>query len=98
MGWTPESMADWVGNYMGPTLANSTHNTIIMALDDNRVLLPWFVNPIFTNEKSSKYTKGTAVHWYQDAKQPPEVLDFTHDEFPDKFILMSEAAESEFPK
>ncbi|XP_076231371.1 lysosomal acid glucosylceramidase-like, partial [Calliopsis andreniformis] len=94
MAWTPDLMADWVANYMGPTLANSTHNnTIILALDDNRIVLPWFVNPIFTDEKSSKYTGGTAVHWYQDAKQPPEVLDWTHEQFPDKIILMSEAAE-----
>ena len=93
MGWTPQGVADWVADYLGPTLESSKHNdTLILTLDDNRIVLPWFVKPMFTNEKSSKYCAGTAVHWYYDADQPSVVLDLTHDAYPDKIILMTEAS------
>lgn len=93
MGWLPESMADWVGNYFGPALAASSHNrTLVLVLDDNRSLLPWFVRPTLKNENASKHVGGVAVHWYQDNLAEPEVLDDTHNEFPDKFILVTESS------
>nr|XP_031838819.1 lysosomal acid glucosylceramidase-like [Nomia melanderi] len=93
MGWTPQTMADWVANYMGPSLALSSHNeTLILLLDDNRNVLPWFVSPTFTDRNASKYAAGTAVHWYEDSNTPATVLDWTHDSFPDKIILLTEAS------
>ncbi|XP_076249035.1 lysosomal acid glucosylceramidase-like [Calliopsis andreniformis] len=92
MGWTPESVAHWVGDFMGPTLASSKHNkTLIMAHDDQRLELPWAVTKMLSNKKARKYTAGTAVHWYTDQFVPPNVLDQTHKALPDKFILMTEA-------
>ncbi len=39
-----------------------------------------------------KYVDGIAVHWYTDRWFPfPEALDIVHEEYPDKFILYSEA-------
>lgn len=93
MGWTPHSMADWVGNYMGPSLASSVHNeTLILLLDDNRIVLPWFVKPTLDDKKASAYAAGTAVHFYMDSQMPATVLDWTHDAHPDKIILMTEAS------
>ncbi|XP_017875581.1 glucosylceramidase-like [Ceratina calcarata] len=93
MGWMPESMADWVGNYFGPALAASSHNeTLILAMDDNRSLLPWFVQPTLKCERSNKYVGGIAVHWYQDYLAEPDVLDEIHNEFPNKFILVTESS------
>ncbi|XP_076293949.1 putative glucosylceramidase 3 [Lasioglossum baleicum] len=93
MGWTPQSMADWVGNYMGPSLASSVHNrTLILLLDDNRIVLPWFVKATFDDKKASAYAAGTAVHFYMDSIMPATVLDWTHDAHPDKIILMTEAS------
>ncbi|CAK9804381.1 Lysosomal acid glucosylceramidase [Anthophora plagiata] len=92
-GWTPQMMADWIANYLGPTLSSSAHNkTVVLALDDNRYVLPWFVEPTLANETSAKYVAGTAVHWYQDFVAPAYLLDRTHDEFPDKIIIMTEAS------
>lgn len=92
MGWTPETAADWVANFMGPTLASSKFNrTKIMALDDDRNALPWWMNQYFANQKAKKYTAGTAVHWYLDAVTSPARLDETQAAFADKFILMTEA-------
>ncbi|XP_076227405.1 lysosomal acid glucosylceramidase-like isoform X2 [Nomia melanderi] len=94
MGWTPETMAEWVANNLGPTLAASKSNqTVILALDDDRYLLPYFVVPILGQESSSKYTVGTAVHWYFPFEAPITVLDETHDLFPNKIILMTEASQ-----
>ena len=93
MGWTPGTVADWVGDFLGPTLAASQHNrTLILALDDQRSELPLFVQLMWANEKAKKYSAGTAVHWYFDAYVPPVVLDLTHNAFPDKFILLTEAS------
>ncbi|XP_003402889.2 lysosomal acid glucosylceramidase isoform X1 [Bombus terrestris] len=102
MGWTPDTLADWVANYAGPTLAASTHNgTKILVLDDQRIELPWFVNKVFKDKTAKKYIVGTAVHWYTDSFAPPILLDLTHYGYPDKFILMTEActgAGTDYPK
>ncbi|XP_053978121.1 lysosomal acid glucosylceramidase-like isoform X1 [Hylaeus volcanicus] len=90
MGWTPDTMAEWVANYMGPTLANK--GTVVLALDDDRELLPWYVEPLFRNKKASKYTVGTAVHWYFENEASITTLDKTHEEFPDKILLLTEAS------
>ncbi|XP_029032057.2 lysosomal acid glucosylceramidase-like [Osmia bicornis bicornis] len=91
LGWTAKGVGTWVANNLGPTLAASQHSTKILALDDNRNELPWFVPQMFENEKAKNYVSGIAVHWYSDHVAPPSVLDLTHDSFPDKFILMTEA-------
>lgn len=96
MGWTPESMANWVANFLAPTLASSTNkDTKIIALDDDKFLLPWFVKPLFENEIASNYTRGIGVHWYFENKASISVLSETHNEFPDKFILATESSISE---
>lgn len=40
---------------------------------------------------SKKYISGIAIHWYLDFETPPNFLDFTHNKFPDLFILGTEA-------
>lgn len=95
MGWTPKTVGNWVANNLGPTLAASKHDTKILALDDQRIELPWFVQEMFKNKKAKDYISGVAVHWYSDFIAPPSLLDLTHNSFPDKFILMTEACEGE---
>lgn len=99
LGWTPKTMADWVGNFLGPILAASRHNeTQILALDDQRLELPWFMMDVFLNEKAKKYIAGTALHWYTDFFTSPKLLDWTHQLFPDKFIFMTEACTGKLRK
>ncbi|XP_076762752.1 lysosomal acid glucosylceramidase-like [Xylocopa sonorina] len=93
MAWTPQTAATWVANNLGPTLASSAHNkTLILALDDQRIELPWAIQLLFMNEKAKNYIAGIAVHIYSDFLAPAQLLDLTHNEFPDKFILMTEAS------
>lgn len=94
MGWTSGTLAKWVGENLGPTLAASSHNdTKILLLDDQRFFLPWFVDEVLENKKAYKYTDGIAVHFYGDPVSSPAVLSETHNHYPDKFILMTEACE-----
>ncbi|KZC06831.1 Glucosylceramidase, partial [Dufourea novaeangliae] len=59
MGWSPESMAIFIADYLGPTLAKSDHkDTIILALDDQRIYIPWYIYLVFLNEKAREYTAG----------------------------------------
>ncbi|CAK9804383.1 Lysosomal acid glucosylceramidase [Anthophora plagiata] len=102
MGWTPGTMGDWIANNLGPSLEKSVHNkTLILAMDDQRILLPWFIEQLYQNKAAEKYTSGTAVHWYSDFLVPATVLNSTHNAFPNKFILLTEASIGsglEFPK
>lgn len=46
---------------------------------------------MFGKNESSPYISGIGVHWYWDNIVPPVLLDKTHEAFPDKFILATEA-------
>lgn len=47
MGWIPYSHRFWIGKHLGPKLRNSRHNkTLILALDDQRFLLPWWTSVV----------------------------------------------------
>lgn len=98
MGWTPSGLAKWIVNHFGPTLRDSSHNdTLIIALDDQRFTLPWYVNWMFRNEMVKKYVAGIAVHWYFDEIIPASVLTKTHDNYPEKFLIMTEACTGTLP-
>ncbi|XP_015523845.1 lysosomal acid glucosylceramidase [Neodiprion lecontei] len=91
--WLSSTIAEWVAENLGPTISESKHNkTLILALDDQTFYLPNFVEEMFVNETAKNYTAGIAVHWYYDTDTPSSVLQETHDLFPDKFLLMTEAA------
>ena len=97
MGWTPKAMANWIANNLGPTLTSSRfRHTQIMAFDDDRSTLSKFTKPMFMQENSGQYIAGVGVHWYQDDVSSATVLDQTHNDYPEKFILMTEASNGEF--
>ncbi|XP_076249036.1 lysosomal acid glucosylceramidase-like [Calliopsis andreniformis] len=97
MGWTPYTMAQWVGNNLGPTLAKFNNSTAILALDDQRFNLPWYMDGVYSDKKAQTYIIGTAVHWYGDPITSADVLDETHYNNPDKIILMTEACTGYLP-
>ena len=52
---------------------------------------------VFQDEIALKYVDGIAVHWYTDRWFPlPEALEEVHEEYPDKFILYTEACTGKF--
>lgn len=45
MGWTPMTQRRWLGRHFGPALRRSPFNaTKLLALDDQRMLLPWWLD------------------------------------------------------
>lgn len=92
MGWLPGTQGKFVSENLGPTLARSVHNaTRIMVLDDQRFNLPWFISGIFNVKGAEKYTSFIAVHWYWDRMIPTKNLDMTHQRYPDKPMILTEA-------
>lgn len=92
MLWTPGKEASWVVNYLYPTLSKAGYKDVVyMAMDDQRFELPWYPDNVFKNREAKKIFSGIAFHWYADTLSPPSLLTITHDKYPDKFIIMTEA-------
>lgn len=91
MGWSPWTSAKWSTNNLVPTLSKAGYDLVYMALDDQRYEIPWYLNIMFKNSTTKKLFSGTAVHWYFDKNFSPLRLTKLHNEYPDKFILMTEA-------
>lgn len=97
MGWTPFSQRKFIAENLGPLLEERGYGDLkLMILDDQRIELPYWAEVVFNDSAAFQYTDGIAVHWYVDYFSP-EVLTRTHDMFPDKFILGTEACEGDGP-
>ncbi|XP_023704817.1 lysosomal acid glucosylceramidase isoform X2 [Cryptotermes secundus] len=97
MGWTPWSQRQWIKDNFGPTLKKSHYTVKLLALEDQRFMLPWWINVLMSDKQVEEYIDGIAVHWYWDSLFPPSLLDRTHNNFPDKFILATEACVGDKP-
>ncbi|XP_068084145.1 lysosomal acid glucosylceramidase-like [Anabrus simplex] len=93
MGWSPQEQYQWLTRNLGPTLAKRGFGKLrILAMEDNRVLLPFWPNQTLVDEVAKDYISGFAIHWYTRAVSDPQQLDLTHDLFPGMFLLYTEAA------
>lgn len=93
MGFSPESMRDFVKLDLGPALQASGYGSLkVMILDDERYDMTRWAETILQDKNASSFVSGIGVHWYGDFSDPG-ILDRTHEAFPDKFILGTEASE-----
>merc|ERR1719285_1333709 len=98
MGWNASSMATWIGGYLGPALqAAGYDNLTLMAHDDQRPLLPGWAAVIMEDTKAAQYVDGWAVHWYTDFLGGAGFLDEVNHQYPEKFLLYTEACTGSFP-
>ncbi|XP_033750563.1 lysosomal acid glucosylceramidase-like [Pecten maximus] len=98
MGWSPETQRDFIAMDLGPAMGNSGFSHVkIMIMDDTRLFLPLWAEEVFKNTEAAKFVSGIAVHWYQDFVVPANALASTHEKFPDKFILATEACLGSMP-
>ncbi|KAK7115930.1 lysosomal acid glucosylceramidase-like [Littorina saxatilis] len=98
MGWTPETQRDFVKMDLGPALrSNKLQHVQLMIMDDQRLMLPYWAKVIYADPEALQYISGVAVHWYIDQFVPINVLDFTHELQPNKFIFGSEACSGDLP-
>lgn len=95
MAWTPEMQRDWVRDNLGPTIRGNGNfsDTMIIILDDQRVLLPDWVNTILDDAAAAQYVDAIGVHWYRDLDTPASVLSDTHALHPDVPMIATEACE-----
>ncbi|XP_064074404.1 lysosomal acid glucosylceramidase-like [Vanessa tameamea] len=90
--WTKNKMAKFLKNNLGPTIRNcSVQDIRIMAADDQRYTLVPFFESIVEDDEILKYIDGIAVHYYFDESTPPAILARISKNYPDKFILSTEA-------
>nr|XP_026488600.1 glucosylceramidase-like [Vanessa tameamea] len=90
--WTKNKMAKFLKNNLGPTIRNcSVQDIRIMAVDDQRYTLVPFFESIVEDDEILKYIDGIAVHYYFDESTPPAILARISKNYPDKFILSTEA-------
>jgi glucosylceramidase len=101
MIYTPEEMADFVKNHLGPRLEADGHKVKVLAYDQNRgEELEQWAKVIYQDESSSKYFDGFAIHWYASTVDWfPESLNYTHNMAPGKHLIQSEACiDAEVPR
>ncbi|KAL3186893.1 hypothetical protein MRX96_004706 [Rhipicephalus microplus] len=100
LGFTPALQRDFIKFDLGPALEKAGYGAdkiALMILDDMRVFLPIWANLVLKDKDAAKYIAGVAVHWYLDSVTDAARLDETHDAFPDKFILATEACMGDKP-
>ncbi len=93
MNYSPEEMADFVKNHLGPKLKADGHHVKVLAYDQNRgdEMEKW-AKVIYKDESSSKYFDGFAIHWYASTFDWfPKSLNLTHDLAPHKYLIQTEA-------
>ncbi|XP_046610845.1 lysosomal acid glucosylceramidase-like [Neodiprion virginianus] len=91
MGWLPRDVGTWVANNLGPTICKSKHSkTLIIGYDDATSGLVSYVNETFSNGLARKYIAGIAIHGYTDTSIPANVLDGVHEDYPEKFLILTE--------
>lgn len=96
MAMSPGLERDFLKYDLGPALSDAGYGTDklqVMILDDQRIFLPYWANIVLGDAEAAKYVTGIGFHWYWNHIRGPTVLDQTHNNYPDKFLLSTEACE-----
>ncbi|XP_075537208.1 lysosomal acid glucosylceramidase-like isoform X4 [Dermacentor variabilis] len=94
LGFTPQTERDFIKHDLGPALAEAGYGAEklkLMMFDDNRLGIRLWSRTVLGDPEAAKYVHGVAVHGYSDGLVGPGVLDKVHANYPDKFILPTEA-------
>lgn len=91
MRFTPESMAEFLKDHLGPRFEQDGIDAKILVYDQNRDHLEQWADVILGDPEAARYAWGTAVHWYSSTVEwYPEALSAVHEKFPDKAIVHTE--------
>lgn len=89
--FTPQSMATFIGEHLGPVLADAGLDPEIFIFDQNRESAMEWAEVILANREARRFVDGIAVHWYSSTVDPyPEVLDQLRSAFPGFPVIHSE--------
>jgi glucosylceramidase len=92
MHFTPDSMARFIGDHLGPLLKANKREVGIWVYDQNReeLMLDWAA-ALMGNPQVAQYVAGMAVHWYQSTRDVGgPVLDAYRQLYPQFPVLHSE--------
>lgn len=87
--YTPEQERDFIINQLGPRMKSEHPNLQIMIYDHNKDDIVTWAETILSDPKAASFVAGTAFHWYSGFQF--DHLETTHEMFPEKFLLASEA-------
>lgn len=87
--WTPEYMAAFVRDHLGPVLEADHPGVKIIGFDHNKDHVVDYATAAYSDPEAAKYFYGMGVHWYGGLNS--ENLDDTHKMDPSKVILATEA-------
>jgi len=99
MHFSPNEMTNFVQHHLGPKLENDKHDVKILGYDQNREHLIEWIDSMYSNEASSKYFDGTAIHWYASTYDVfPKELNYAYNKAPNKYLIQTEACvDSQIP-
>ncbi|XP_054268410.1 putative glucosylceramidase 4 [Macrosteles quadrilineatus] len=87
----------WTKKYLGPLLKSSNFSNVkILALDDQRPFMGWYMDRMFADPEVAQYIEGVAIHFYLDSNSNLKNLKEFHDKYPDKMVLYTESSISAF--
>ena len=96
LGITREDYVTFIKLYLGPMLRQrGFQNVKLIALDDNKAYAPGLAKAALDDRDAAKYISGIGVHWYMSDEY--ENLNFLGRDYPDKFILSTEASNGYLP-
>mmetsp|Transcript_45045 Transcript_45045/g.107019 ORF Transcript_45045/g.107019 Transcript_45045/m.107019 type:complete len:579 (+) Transcript_45045:45-1781(+) len=103
--FTPQTHMEFIRDFLGPTLRKDHPKVKIMMHDDQRAYLPsWTAATLGGNNSATEFVDGIGVHWYASLNdkvvwitRPFDKMKATHEKFPDKFILATEACAGYLP-
>jgi glucosylceramidase len=91
MCFNSTTQRDFIKSDLGPQL-NTTHpDVLLLILDGQRAQLPKWAQVVLNDSLVSQFVDGIGIHWYEDELTPVDRLVETHDQFPNYFILGTEA-------
>jgi glucosylceramidase len=99
MIYSPQTMTDFIKNYLGPQFRRDRISSRILIYDQNRDEAEKWASEILSDREAAQFVWGTAVHWYSSTVNwYPDVLSSIHRQFPDKQLLHTEGCiDSEIP-
>lgn len=92
MDFSPSVEAHFIGNYMGPTMAEKGFGDVkIFGFDQNIFEMGPYTAAIYGDSLANSYCDGMAIHWYGSTFSCfPNVLDSVHALYPDKILYHTE--------
>ena len=95
---TPQSLKVFVKKNLGPTLEKagySKNKLKLLLMDEGIPFIKNWTDIIFAEHISDRYVSGIATHWYYNEMighdKMESLYDHLHDEYPDIFVLNTEA-------